>query len=572
MPDVIRWLVPFPAPSKHRLRTMEFLRFLKRESKDFNTNFFLVGTFAGLTNAALLVILTMAALEATRKGPSLKTFLLALLVLAGFWWSKRFLLDRARVIVEEIIRNIRVRVAHKILESNLASFERVGGASFFNAVSRHATSISQATIMVIQNAHSVVLVIIAFLVVLVISMKAFLIVAGTLGLLIAIFMLNYKKVLGMMRGVSSQENDFVGGFNDLTLGFKELKMNTAREWEFFYNHYRRLADRSMEQRKIMGLELNKNLLVAHVAFFILLGAVVFILPKLGQNEASNVITIVTIVIYIFGPITEVVGAVPYIFEAAGSIDEITRIESLLGEMARDSTVLEQAAAPAGTSSYAGFAKIACRALEFHYPDTESDRTFTLGPLDFELNAGEVVFVIGGNGSGKSSLFKVLCGLYAPDRGTISVDDRIVTEATREDYRNLFAPVFSDFHLFEHLFGMPEPSPERAQDLLNLMEISGKTRIEGNRISDVKLSAGQRKRLALLSSIQEDRPVMAFDEWAAEQDPAFRRKFYREIIPGLKARGKTLLVITHDDRYFDVADRIVKMEYGKFVDYHGDHLA
>jgi putative ATP-binding cassette transporter len=119
--------------------------------------------------------------------------------------------------------------------------------------------------------------------------------------------------------------------------------------------------------------------------------------------------------------------------------------------------------------------------------------------------------------------------------------------------------------------MEEPSSQRATELLRLMEISGKTRIEGRRITDIKLSAGQRKRLALLTSIQEDRPVMLFDEWAAEQDPQFRKKFYREIIPSLKARGKTIVIITHDDRYFDAADRILKMDYGKFVDYDGEHL-
>lgn len=550
---------------------MEFLRFLRRESKDFNANFFMVGTFAGILNAALLVILTLAAGEAAKSGPSLKTFLLAMLFLGGFWWSKRYLLDRARIIVEEIIRNIRMRIARKILEANLTSFEEVGGASFFNVVSRHATAISQAAIVVIQNCHSVVLVALAFIFILVISMKAFLIVAGTLGVLIALFLMNYSKVMGLMRDVAAQENAFIGGFNDLTHGFKELKMNSARDWTFFHEHYRRLTERSMEMRKQMGLELNKNLLIAHVAFFILLAAVVFVLPKMGQNESQNVVAVLTIVIYIFGPISEVIGAVPFLAEAAGSINEITRIETMLGAMTSDTTVLDAKQAPSGKSPFANFSTIRCRDLEFQYPDTESDRTFKLGPVDFEVRRGEIVFIIGGNGSGKSSFFKVLCGLYAPDSGTITVDDKEVTDRSREDYRNLIAPIFSDFHLFDELLGMEEPSSERAEELLRMMEISGKTRIDGRHLTDIKLSAGQRKRLALLTAIQEDRPLMLFDEWAAEQDPQFRKKFYREIIPALKARGKTIVIITHDDRYFDAADRILKMEYGKFVDYDGEHL-
>ena len=553
---------------------MEFLRFLKRESPGFNLNFFLVGTFAGISNAALLIVLTMAASEAAENGPSLKTFFFALLFLAGFWWSKRYLLDHSRSMVEEVIRNIRVRIAHKILQSDLASYESVGGPPFFNVVSKHAATISTATIMVIQNGHTVVLVTLAFVFIAVLSFKAFLLVAGTLGLLIALFMRNYGKIGAMMHDVATKENVYVAGFSDLTQGFKELKMNTARHWQFFHDHYTRLADRSMEARKRMGLELNKNLLISHTAFFILLGAVVFLLPKMGDDEAQHVIVVATIVIYIFGPISELVGAVPFVFEAAGSIQEIVRVEALLNTMSCDSSVLERKASPSGKSRFTEFDAIRCENLVFHYPNSETNGTFTLGPLDFELKRGEVVFIIGGNGSGKSSFCKVLCGLYAPAGGQIRVDDQIITEDNREEYRDLIGPIFSDFHLFDQLFGMETPSAERARGLIEMMEMTGKTKIEGRRVTELKLSAGQRKRLALITSIQEDRSFMFLDEWAAEQDPQFRRKFYREIIPELKAQGKTLLIITHDDRYFDAADRIVKMEYGKFVPYHEghDHLA
>ena len=56
----------------------------------------------------------------------------------------------------------------------------------------------------------------------------------------------------------------------------------------------------------------------------------------------------------------------------------------------------------------------------------------------------------------------------------------------------------------------------------------------------------------------------FDEWAADQDPEFRRYFYDVLLPGLKAEGRTLIVVTHDDRYFHVADQVVFMEEGRVV--------
>ena len=84
------------------------------------------------------------------------------------------------------------------------------------------------------------------------------------------------------------------------------------------------------------------------------------------------------------------------------------------------------------------------------------------------------------------------------------------------------------------------------------------------LSTTQLSQGQRKRLALLTAYLEDRSIYLFDEWAAEQDPEFRAHFYEELLPQLKAKGKTLLVATHDDRYFDLADMVVKMELGRLV--------
>ena len=80
-------------------------------------------------------------------------------------------------------------------------------------------------------------------------------------------------------------------------------------------------------------------------------------------------------------------------------------------------------------------------------------------------------------------------------------------------------------------------------------------------STTHLSHGQRQRLALLGAYLEDRPIYVFDEWAANQEPQFRNIFYRQILPELKARGKLAVVISHDDRYFDVADRLIRLTSG-----------
>jgi putative pyoverdin transport system ATP-binding/permease protein len=123
-------------------------------------------------------------------------------------------------------------------------------------------------------------------------------------------------------------------------------------------------------------------------------------------------------------------------------------------------------------------------------------------------------------------------------------------------------VFSDFHLFESLLGLEGPElDERAREYIGQLKLTPKIEVKDGALSTLDLSQGQRKRLALLTAYLEDRPVYLFDEWAADQDPLFKEVFYYQLLPELKAKGKTIVVISHDDHYYHVADRIVKLEYG-----------
>ena len=189
--------------------------------------------------------------------------------------------------------------------------------------------------------------------------------------------------------------------------------------------------------------------------------------------------------------------------------------------------------------------------------------FVLGPVNLEIKAGELLFITGGNGSGKTTLAKLLLGLYVPDQGEIYLNGELVTDERREEYRQHFSAVFSDFYLFRTFFGLDAGHLDRtAQDYLARLQLNHKVKIEDGVLSTVELSQGQRKRLALLSAYLEDRPIYVFDEWAADQDPLFKEIFYFQLLPELKRRGKAVVVISHDDRYYSVADRVIKLDYGK----------
>jgi putative ATP-binding cassette transporter len=212
---------------------------------------------------------------------------------------------------------------------------------------------------------------------------------------------------------------------------------------------------------------------------------------------------------------------------------------------------------------ASFSRLELKGIVHSYHREQEDSHFVLGPLDLTFHPGELVFLVGGNGCGKSTLAKILAGLYVPEAGEIRLDGRLITDKNRDEYRQLFSAVFADFYLFENLLGLNRPNVDvQAGEYLELLHLQHKVKVRDGILSTTAVSQGQRKRLALLTAYVEDRPFYLFDEWAADQDPYFKGVFYTQLLPELKSRGKTVLVISHDDKYFDVADRIIKMDYGK----------
>jgi putative pyoverdin transport system ATP-binding/permease protein len=204
-----------------------------------------------------------------------------------------------------------------------------------------------------------------------------------------------------------------------------------------------------------------------------------------------------------------------------------------------------------------FSEIQMLGVEFTFPASAGEQAFSVGPFDLVIRRGETVFITGGNGSGKSTFLKLLCSLYHPLRGRIMVDGVEIEPARLAAYRSLIATVFADFHLFPRLYDLTKEN--EAHNLLGWMELGRMTTLDGDRFSRRDLSAGQRKRLALVAAVLEQKPILILDEWAADQDPQFRFKFYREILPELKRRGLTIIAVTHDDHHFDVAERRLHME-------------
>jgi putative ATP-binding cassette transporter len=291
--------------------------------------------------------------------------------------------------------------------------------------------------------------------------------------------------------------------------------------------------------------------------YILLGAVIFALPKYVDLEVKTMVSLVACAAFIWGPFTSVAGGLNAVFSSSVAFEQIRRLEEKLDEAVRQATVKKTEDPWDGRMG-----TLSTRDIVYEYPSEDGDRTFRVGPIDLDIEPGEIVFLVGGNGSGKSTLLKVLTGLYPRSGGELRVGGVLVKPENVAAYREMISAIYTDFHLFSKFYGMLDAEPEAVRALLTQMGLQGKTSFEKQRFTRRELSTGQRKRLATIVTLLEDRPVHVFDEWAADQDPGYRKYFYEELLPALKSRGKTVIAVTHDDRYFHCADRVIKLSYGK----------
>jgi putative pyoverdin transport system ATP-binding/permease protein len=342
----------------------------------------------------------------------------------------------------------------------------------------------------------------------------------------------------------------------LILGTKELKLNRARE-----AHFRQeLFGRSVEEMRVLTRK-RDELSSAYYGWsasisLLLIGGALWSAHAWLAIDRSQLVGFALVLLYLRGPVISIVSNSPHL--AATSI-ALRNIRALGLRTAESVAPAARAPAPADT-----WREIVLDDVGYVYGGAGEARGFELSGVSFSIHRGELLFITGGNGSGKSTLAKILVGLYLPTQGALRIAGQAVEARNLAEYRKQFTAIFGDYYLFDRVLGPDgQPVDDEAVGLrLKEMQIDHKVSTAGGVFSTLNLSQGQRKRLAMVSALAENRPVMLFDEWAAEQDPEFRRRFYREFLPGLRAAGKTCIVITHDDQYFDAADRVLRMDQGR----------
>lgn len=515
----------------------------------------IAGALSGLCNAAFLVIINSVLKDIYHRPSSLVwafVGLCVLLPLSRFTSGALLLLLTARAGFE-----LRTQLARKILASPLRKLEELGAHRILGTLTEDITAITGAVVSYPNLLMQL------FIVLGCLAYLGWLSWPALLGLLVFMALgvvMHQLPVVAADRLMSAGRDDWdlvAKGIRALIEGTKELKLHQGRRRQFFTGDFEPAA-RSMQHKAVVG----RTILYAascwgHVLFFLVIGLVLFVLPSYQSVDRGLLTGFVLIILYMMTPIESILSALPALSAAAVSVRKIEELGlSLEPEMAESKLFeLHPVADERKSLELVG--------VTHEYRVENADESFRLGPIDLALAPGELLFLTGGNGSGKTTLAKLLCGLYLPEKGEVRFGGEPVTPANREAFRQRFSAIFSDFFVFESLLGISDGDVDQlAAEHLRQLRLDRIVSVKDGQLSRVAVSQGQRKRLALLTAYLEDRPLYLFDEWAADQDVTFKELFYRQILPALKARGKTVIVISHDDHYYDAADRVIKLDAGK----------
>jgi putative ATP-binding cassette transporter len=339
-------------------------------------------------------------------------------------------------------------------------------------------------------------------------------------------------------------------------GSKELKLNHDKREDYFR---RVLAENERSVRKdaktghsVMSVAQNYGDLIS----FFVIGAVAFVFVNYNALTRQELGGVIMVLLYITGPVAVLLNFIPQFAMAQVALRKVNELfDQIPHEDVADNA-----------SARRDWQVMRFDQVEYHYPDRNGDAGFAIGPLSFEVRKGEITFIVGGNGSGKSTLSKLITLHYHASAGAIAFDGEKVDGTNLAGYRRGIAAVYSDYYLFDRTLGLNGRDVQAEVDAyLKALALDGKVTFKDGRFSTLSLSDGQKRRLALVAAFLEDAELYLFDEWAADQDPTFKSVFYNQILPELKAKGKAVVAISHDDRFFHLADRLIVMSEGRIAD-------
>ena len=444
----------------------------------------------------------------------------------------------------------------RILDSQIEKVEKIGSASLLAGLTSDIRNITIAFVRLPELVQGIILTVGSAAYLAWLSGKMMMVTALWMALTIWGGFVLVARVYRHMATLRETEDKLYHDYQTVLEGRKELTLNRERAEYVFNQLY--LPDARDYRHHIIRAD-TFHLSAVNWSNIMMLGAiglVFWMANSLGWANTAVAATYSLTLLFLRTPLLSAVGALPTLLSAQVAFNKLNTFS--LTPYRADFPQPEP---------HPHWQTLELRDVCFHYPDN----SFAVGPINLTLQRGELVFLIGGNGSGKSTLAMLLTGLYQPASGQILLDGQPLAADKPEDYRKLFSAVFTDVWLFDRLLGPggKAANPALVGQWMEYLKMTHKLQLDNGRIVDLKLSKGQKKRVALLLALAEERDIILLDEWAADQDPHFRREFYQLLLPLMQQMGKTVFAISHDDHYFQHADRLLEMRGGQLTELTGE---
>ncbi len=516
---------------------------------------------SGIGNSMVIFVINAALSrvmndESRRAGVESGLYLFYILGIALFTVSAMVVRKKLIVITSEVVYDKRIQIINKLMQAPYDKFEALEDGNIHAALNNDTENVSGFVNAFVNGLTGVITLVTCFIYLATINFLGMvisvLVICGAVGA----FLIASKNAEKMFEKNRDIQNTFFKYINDMLKGFKELYIN-KRKGKEFTNDIKKSCEDYRDTRVQAEFDFVGVSILGEILYIGVVGIVVFIFPLLFPNLQNNTLrNYVLVYLYMGGIVNQEIFLVPGVMRVLVSWRRIN-------QFIKDISCIESNEKKADHKVQNSKFDIKVKDVVFQYKN-ENGEKFRVGPINCDFKSGEIIFISGGNGSGKSTLAKLITGLYTPDEGEISINGE---KADQETLGSYFSAIFGDYYLFDKMYGIDYQSKtEEIRKYLKVLRIDDKVQVKDGLFSSTKLSTGQRKRLALLVSYLEERPAYLFDEWAADQDPEFRKFFYKVLLPELKARGKTIIAITHDDSYFDDADKHIKMETGQILEY------
>lgn len=540
---------------------MHIINMLRKQSKYFLPFILLLGVVNSVVYMGLLTVINGAvsdtALPAAR---GYDWLVFAVLVAASLICTKVFQTYMVKL-TQHLLLDYELSILQKLRFAAWQAFEKLGAQRIYTAIGdvRILAYIPEVLVAVLNSS---VIIVCALAYLFWVSPLGGCAVLLLTGFLLTFYVIRNKRIEKDLNTVRDLQNDYHRYLRDLIYGFKEVKMSTERN-ERIYTHYlkeNRLTGKRLGTRS--AVRYLDNELTGTYSWYVALGVSIFLLPQLLHLSLAQSVPFVVVILFLMGPLASLVKIIPYYTNVKIALERINGIREEI-----DAEV-QQELSFGDTTAKAPFQEIRFEQVTFEYFDDKRNKVFQVGPVDLTISKGEVVFISGGNGSGKSTFVNLLTGLYQPSSGYIYLNGCRMTATDYPYYSDQISAIFTNAHLFSENYDGFDLRPDNRElaQLIDLMQLSAVIRIEKDKnFIETGLSRGQQKRLAMIYAIMEKRSILVLDEWAAEQDPHFRAYFYKHLIPELQRQGKTIIAVTHDDFYFECADRMLKFDYGSIAE-------